>query len=138
MNIPNASSWSSQACSNSIRKRSVIIEKVAADISGSSSNSSFPLNKDNLTQQASVISRKKEVFLHSAKKAGINVVTQFELNNVAAFKAESLPWEQIRMLKRAFKDSFGFDVFGSEKELRKYIGKLELPFCVWNIFNKGG
>ena len=29
---------------------------------------------------------------------------------------------------RAFKDSFGFDVFGSEKELRKYIGKLELPF----------
>ena len=127
MNIPKASSGSSQASSSSIRKRSVIIEKVAADISGSSSNSSFALNKDNLTQQASVISRNKEVFLHSANKAGINIVTRFDLKNVAALKAE-LPWEQIRMLKRAFKDSFGFDVFGSEKELRKYIGELELPF----------
>ena len=127
MNIPKALCGSSQESSSSIRKRSVIIENVVADISGSSSNSSFPLNKDNLTQQASVISRNKEVFLHSAKKEGINIVTQFDLKNVAALKAE-LPWEQIRMLKRAFKDSFGFDVFGSDKELRKYIGKLELPF----------
>ena len=87
---------------------------MAADISGSPSNSSFPSNKDNLTQQAFVISRNKEVFPHSARKAGINIVTQFDLKNVAVLKAE-LPWEQIRMFKREFKDSFGFDVFGSEK-----------------------
>ena len=32
------------------------------------------------------------------------------------------------MLKRAFSESFGFDVFGSEKHLRDYVGKLEMPF----------
>ena len=127
MNIPKVSSGSGQASSGSICKRSVIIKKVAADNSGSSSNSSSSSNKDNLTQQASLISHNKEVFLHSGKKVGINIVTQFDLKNVVAIKDE-LPCEQIHILKRAFKDSFGFDVFESEKELRKYIGKLELPF----------
>ena len=47
MNIPKASSGSSRASGSSIRKRSVMIEKVAADFPGSSSNSSFSLNKDN-------------------------------------------------------------------------------------------
>ena len=32
------------------------------------------------------------------------------------------------MLKRAFKESFGIDVFGSEKQLRRYIGTLEMPY----------
>ena len=46
---------------------------------------------------------------------------------MAALKAE-LPWEQIRMLKRTFTESFGIDVFGSEKQLRKYLGTLEIPY----------
>ena len=32
------------------------------------------------------------------------------------------------MLKRAFTETFGFDVFVSEKELRNYTGKRKMPF----------
>ena len=63
----------------------------------------------------------------SAKEAGIKIVTKFDIKDAAVLKVE-LPWEQVRMLKRAFTETFGFDVFGSEKELRNHIGKLELPF----------
>ena len=65
--------------------------------------------------------------MKSAKEAGIKIVTRFDTEDAAALKAE-LPWEQIRMLKRDFTETFGFDVFESEKELRNYIGKFEMPF----------
>ena len=35
---------------------------------------------------------------------------------------------QICLLKRAFSDAFGLDVFRSEKKLRDYLGSLEMPF----------
>ena len=43
-------------------------------------------------QQASIIRRQKELFVDSAKEAGLKVVTRFSLKDVAALKAE-LPWE---------------------------------------------
>ena len=39
-----------------------------------------------------------------------------------------MPMAQIRLLKRAFIDTFGFDVFRSGKKLRDYLGTLEMPF----------
>ena len=42
------------------------------------------------------------------------------------------------MLKRAFTETFGFDVFGPEKELRNYIGKLEMPFESGTFNNESG
>ena len=78
-------------------------------------------------QQVSLINHNKGFFVQSAKEAGIKIFTKFDIKDVAALKAE-LPWEQVQMLKRAFGESFGFDVFGSEKHLRDYVGKLETPF----------
>ena len=83
--------------------------------------------QDVITQQASLINRRKGMFLEAAKEASIKLVTKFDIKDLASLKAE-MPMEQIRMLKRAFKDSFGFDVLGSEKELRDYFGKLSMPF----------
>ena len=67
------------------------------------------------------------MFLEAAREAGIKLVTKFAIKDLASLKAE-IPMEQIRMLKRAFKDSFVFDILGSEKELRDYLGKLSMPF----------
>ena len=65
--------------------------------------------------------------MESAKEAGIKLVIKFNIKDVAALKAELL-CEQVRMLKRAFSDAFGFDIFGFEKSLHEYVGKLEMPF----------
>ena len=85
---------------------------------------SVPLIKYPRTHSSLVETR---ICLWSLQEAGIKLVTKFKMKDVAALKAE-LPWEQVRMLKRAFSDAFGLDVFSSEKLLREYVGKLEMPF----------
>ena len=117
MHIPRAAAGSSTASNSCIRKRSQVVEKVLSDISGPTKNHSLPSGK--VTQNASLINRNREMFVESAKEAGIKLVSKFDIKDVAALKAE-LPWEQIRMLKRAFNETFGFNVFGSEKMLREY------------------
>ena len=42
------------------------------------------------------------------------------------------------MLKRAFDKTFGFDELGSEKMLREYVGKLEMPFESGTFTIQGG
>ena len=76
--------------------------------------------QDVITQQASLINKRKGMFLEAAKEAGIKLGTKFDIKDFASYKAEML-MEQIRMLKRAFKDSFGFDVLGSERELGELV-----------------
>ena len=135
MHIPIAAAGSSTASHICIRKRSQVVEKVLSDISGPTKNHSLP--SDKVTQNASLINRNREMFVESAKEAGIKLVSKFDIKDVAALKAE-LPWEQIRMLKRAFDETFGFDVFGSEKMLREYVGKLEIPFESGTFTTQGG
>ena len=135
MHIPIAVSGSSTASNSCIRKRSQVVEKVLSDISGPTKNHSLP--SDKVTQNASLINRNREMFVESAKEAGIKLVSKFDIKDVAALKAE-LPWEQIRMLKRAFDETFGFDVFGSEKMLREYVGKPEIPFESGTFTTQGG
>ena len=78
-------------------------------------------------QQASLINRKKDFLFSLLKKAGIKIVRKFDIKDAAALKPE-LPLEQVRMSKRVFGESFGSDVFGCEKHLRDYGGKLEMSF----------
>ena len=54
-------------------------------------------------QQTSLIKRKKETFVESVRNAGINIISKFDLKNVAAIKAE-LPWEQVRMINEPSKN----------------------------------
>ena len=75
-----------------------------SDISGPT-KSSTPSNANNFKQNASVTHCNKEVLAQSAKAAGIKIVTKFDIKDVAAPKAEP-PWEQVRMLKRAFTETF--------------------------------
>ena len=112
LNIKKSAFSSSEASSSSIRKRSQIIEKVMSDVSGPVKNSD-PLNADNIKQNAFVIKCNKEVFMKSAKEAGIKIVAKFDIKDAAALKAE--PWEQVRMIKKAFTETFGFGVFRPEK-----------------------
>ena len=68
---------------------------------------SVPLIKYPRTHSSLVETR---ISLWSLQEAGIKLVTKFKIKDVAALKAE-LPWEQVRMLKWAFSDAFGLDVF---------------------------
>ena len=97
-----------------------------SDVFGSVKNPDS-LIADNIKQKASVIKYYKEVFMKSAKEAVIKIVTKFYMKDAAALNAE-LAWEQVCMPERAFTETFSFDVFGSEKELRNYIGKFTMPF----------
>ena len=119
---------SSTASSRTIRKRSSVIEHVITKIStGSIANRENQNSKDIITQQTSLIKQNKENFVVSARSAGLKVVSKFDIKDVAALKAK-MPMAQIRLLKRAFSDTFGFDIFGSEKKLRDYLGTLEMAF----------
>ena len=112
---PQAENVSSTASSRTIRKHSSVIEHVITKIStGSIENRKDQNSKDIIAQQASLIKQNKENFVVSAKKAGLKIVSKFDIKDVAALKAE-MPIAQIRLLKRAFSDSFGFDIFGLEK-----------------------
>ena len=52
------------------------------------------LTEDKIVQEVLLIKRGKPLFVESARKAGINIVTLFNLKEVASFKAK-LPWTQI-------------------------------------------
>ena len=118
ISIPKPELGSHKASSSSIRKRSVIVETVLSSVlepstSKKEDQADTALTDDKIFQEASLIKRDKPLFVESARKAGINIVTRFDLKDVASFKAK-LPWTQIRMMKRAFISRFRFDVFGSE------------------------
>ena len=143
MHTPRAAAGSSTASNSCICKRSQVVEKVLSDISRPTKNHSLPSDKvtqnqsSDILQNASLINHNKEMFVESAKEAGIKLVSKFDIKDVAALKAE-LPWEQIHMLKRAFNETFGFDVFGSENMLQEYVGKLEMPFESGTFATQGG
>ena len=128
LHLPITECSSSKAASRTVRQRSKLLENVIEKVSGGSNGGSpgLPIDKDKIAQQASLIRQQKELFVESTKEAGLKIVTRFNLKDIAALKAE-LPLEQIRLLKRAFSHTFGFDVFGSEKKLREYVGSLKMP-----------
>ena len=122
--ISKPESGSAIASSRTIRERSRKLETITRF----STTSGKPENQDDLIkQQASLIRRNTETFLQSAKQAGLKVITKFKIEDVVSLKAE-MPMEHVRFLKRAFKENFGFDVFGSEKQIREKMSKYELPF----------
>ena len=77
MHIPIAAAGSSTASNSCIRKRSQVVEKVLSDISGPAKNHSLP--SDKVTQNASLINRNREMFVESAKEAGIKLVSKFDV-----------------------------------------------------------
>ena len=65
--------------------------------------------------------------MQSAKQAGLKVLTKFKIEDVVSLKAE-MPMEHVRFLKQAFEENFGFDLFRSEKQIRKKMSEYQLPF----------
>ena len=97
MHIPRPAAGSSTSSNSCIRKRSQVVEKVLFYISGPIKTHSRP--SDKVTQNASLFNRNREMFVESAKDSGTKVVSKFDMEYIAALKAE-LPWEQSHMLKR--------------------------------------
>ena len=62
LNIPKTTMGSSTASSSSVRKRSSIVEKVLADVSGAKRKTPTSLDPDHVMQQASLINRNKDFF----------------------------------------------------------------------------
>ena len=88
LSIPQTQCSSSEASASLIRKRSALVEKVLSSVSSTSNSQSNELKTDQIIQQTSLIKCKKETFVGSIINAGINIISKFDLKNVAAIKTE--------------------------------------------------
>ena len=109
---------SAEASSSTLRERSKFFERLETVCSTKNDTVSDKPNDDVNKQRASLMKRNTESYLEASKVAGLTIFNKFRLEHQTALSLKKeMPLNLWKTIKRSFKDSFGIDIMGTEREL---------------------